>query len=238
MEKKRVPVDLAAHEQQLVDKLRFLKRCCSAYDAGDLSEFCNMASHLRLLLWSNERNSTSLLRHLGLDGSYFVSTAARYNPKSITQGPSLVFSRTTMGPSGSSITFLPFLDDVPWGERAIPLSEWLEKEVIFRDLDGNEFNRLTFIRTVAEQDGGVHVDASIDAKYAALKEGVSIGLRLMVDGKERSVPGIERPILRQISHEALRSIDEIFQRYLGNKLCSCDSGRKARYCCMKRQEQK
>ena len=225
--KPRVPVALTDLENQFPEHLGFLKRSNKDFDEGHLSEYRRLATTLRVLLYSTDR-SPSLLRQLGLEQQHFISFASPLNPRNLLSEFSLVITR--VGDHGAK--YIPLLDQSPFPSRQLLLTDWLY-EPILRDVRRKEFSRLDFIKFVANQDGGAHVDPEIDEDYAQIKFGESVGLVFCKEGKEENILDIEKCYIRHISFEASLSLELIWQHYLGNKFCSCGSGRKFRYCCGK-----
>jgi hypothetical protein len=217
-------------EQHLKEQIEFLTRSIRDYDLGCLSEYKRMATIIRVVAYDGGR-STSLISHLGMEQEPFVSYAAPLNPRNLLTEQSLIILKV----SQDSCEHLPVLDQgPPMMQRWLPKNEWLN-EPVFRDSNRNEFSRLDFIKWVANQDGGAHVDGSVEENYARLQEGETVGW--IFEGPNGPVPitDIARSHIRHFAFEFLTSLNTAWQRYIGNRECECGSSRKARYCCLKGQ---
>lgn len=156
----------------------FLESSARAYDEGHEAEAKRLAVSLRVLL-HDTRHSVSLLNHLQIkDRLAFKDTAAGDPPP----GAIVLFSgglctvKCTTGPDGST-EFDPVLDTDP-ERNAQPrqcFGDWWETPVL-HDQEGNSFTRKNFVLAVADQDGGAHVDAQLEAAYEALTRGNSMRL--------------------------------------------------------------
>lgn len=223
----KVPVALSDLEEHFKDQLDFLDRTCNHFDAGNENEYRRLALTIRLLLHTN-RHSTSLVEQVGLENTLFLSFAMRSNPRnSATEFP-LAMVRMT----DHDATLLPLLDNGPMGSNLLDLKAWWE-EPIFRDDQHEIFSRRDFVLFVSDQDGGAHVDPALDKKYYRLKEENSIGLIYSGPNGEKPLKRLESAYLRHIAFEVLQSLKPSWSRKMGNRICDCGSGRKARYCCLK-----
>ena len=85
---------------------------------------------------------------------------------------------------------------------------WNGVVIISHDL---YFTRKTIITTVANQDGGTHVDPLLDTKYANLSRNNGIGWEITFEESgEKGVTenGPELPLVRQIAHELHLTLSE------------------------------
>jgi hypothetical protein len=89
--------------------------------------------------------------------------------------------------------------------RKTAFDDWWKKP-IFVDNRGRESSRKEVVLTAADQDGGAHVDPTIDAKYVELATGSSLGW--VSTGKEgrRAMQGAERAAIHQITHEVFKTL--------------------------------
>jgi hypothetical protein len=189
----------------------------------------HMATNIRVVAYDGGSNSTSLMTHLGMELEPFVSYARPLNPRNLLTEQSLIIWRV----SGDSCEHLPVLDQMsPVKPRWLPKNDWLNEPVL-RDSKRNEFSRLDFIKWVANQDGGAHVDGGVDENYAQIQEGESIGWHFLGPNGPVPITDIARSHIRHFAFEVLTSLNTAWQRYIGNRECECGSGLKARYCCLK-----
>jgi hypothetical protein len=220
-------VPLTQIEEQLGDQLNFLRRSNSAFDSGDTSEFRRLATTLRVLFHSS-RNSRSLIEQLDLTSIHYPSYAWKTDPQNLLTETSLALTEISDGEDGTK--FLPVLNSGPFPPRFLDFPPWWN-EPILRDERREFFSRSDFVRTIADQDGGAHVDPEIETKYHRLLNENSIGWIATSPTGEKPIKRIERVYVRHIAFEALIALEPQYVRIVGNRYCSCNSGRKARYCC-------
>jgi hypothetical protein len=138
--------------------------------------------------------------------------------------------------------------------------DWWEAPLVTDD-QGNRFSRRNFVLLMADQDGGGHVDAELDAGYAELaREGLP-AFRPIPSGDPR-VQDLALPTIRQIAFELHRTLtdglvddaDAPFGVRVRQPICSlsidtevavgrndpcpCGSGRKMNLCFARRQGRK
>jgi len=224
---------------QLAEQLRFLRASARAFDAGDESEAKRLSAVIRVLVHDRGSNK-SLLGQLGLLGIGFFDTARYINPRNLSTEWAIVLARF----SASGIRYIAPLDDSPRGVgHPVEFPAWWHK-AIFRGEDRGEITRHDLVLSMAENDGGVHVDPKLRPKYAGLSRQNSLGLSMILpDGQAIPVEGAHLAGVRQIAHELMKSIDiraaptrpplpdYINVRGLGrNDPCPCRSGRKYKSC--------
>jgi hypothetical protein len=89
--------------------------------------------------------------------------------------------------------------------RTTDFDTWWNSTV-FIDSKGSELSRKGLVLAVANQDGGAHVDPSLNQTYADLSRNNSLGW-VFSDGKTtQPMEGPERAAIRQIAHEFLKSL--------------------------------
>jgi len=230
-------------DEHLREQLGYLKKSSSAYDDGDISEIKRLALAIRILV--HEGRTPSLLSLLDMKNIAFVDTSFPYNPKNLLTHAGLIKMRTEAGRSKPLV--LPVFDT--WDNvKLTDFGSWWNA-VVFCDKDRNTFTRRSIVLTLANQDGGAHVDESIDAQYAALrsKNDNMMGWVSTSGGKEEPLPDFVPPTVRQIAYEMIKtltgdypsgkteSLKRIFpnQGKIGrNNPCPCGSGKKYKKCCM------
>lgn len=226
---KTVSVPRSDLEERLVEQLNFLRKSMRDFDDGDTSEFRRMSVALRILLHKS-RTSLPLVEQLNLETIGVVSYAAPLRSKNLLS--EFCLSMLVIG--ADSARLVPTLASGPNPPRMVSLDTW-KNEPVLRDDHRHVFSRWDIVTSVANQDGGAHVDGKINEAYFRLAKENSIGLIQIGPNGEKPIEHIEKTYLRHISWEALQSIETGWNKLLGNRLCSCNSGRKARYCCSKRQ---
>lgn len=164
-------------DANLIEQLAFLESSASAFDNGFAGEAKRLAVTVRVLLHDTPK-STSLLTLLGKKEAKFVDTAAPVNEQNVLSHSSLV--QVLVGPSGS--TPLPLLDEGPFN-RQINFDPWWNG-IVFVDKDKNEFSRKDIVLTLANKEGGAHVDTTLDRKYTDLRKNNSLNwFDVAPDGK-------------------------------------------------------
>lgn len=88
--------------------------------------------------------------------------------------------------------------------RPLPFPEWWS-EGVFWDPKRGPMSRKHLILVAADQDGGGHVDPKLDEAYAHLKANALMLTTEKPDGPSL-ILGAEAAAIRQIAHEALKSL--------------------------------
>jgi hypothetical protein len=159
---RRTPDELRARFREQYD---FLLHSSSAYDAGFEGEARRLAVVLRILLHDG-RSSHSLLSQLQVkDALRFEDTAIHPSPTLVSKGGLVIVELTT----GHGVRHIAPLENLSPGRirPAVPFKWWWSLPVI-EGSDGQTFSRCDLVLTMANQDGGAHVDPDLDADYEAL----------------------------------------------------------------------
>lgn len=209
--------------EHLRDQMGFLRDSAAAYDQGKEADAKRLAAHLRTLL-HDAGQSTSVLAHLGVKESLpWLDTAIAPDP-TWTYEFALGLCRMTADPGPmADMHYVPPLSDLG-PDRTHPPAAFVDwwNDPVLTNHDGHAFSRKDFARFVANQDGGAHVDANLDATYAALTRSNSLqvtgtgGVVGFLFGK--SVPIDKLPggppkgslalaSIRQITYEVLATLD-------------------------------
>lgn len=186
--------------RQLSEQIDFLQTSANRYDQGHTIEAKRMAVTLRILL-HDTKNCKSLLGQLNKKGIQFHDTTIEDMSNVTTSYCGLV-----MVSIGSGRTkYIAMLDDVPC-KKMVDFDTWWNA-IIFRDLEGHQISRKNLVVTMANQDGGAHVDPSINEEYSRLSKGKSLGRMYSVDGKKWfDMLSADLASVRQIAHEVLKSL--------------------------------
>lgn len=220
----RVAVSSDKIEEHFVEQLRLLKKSAAEFDAGDKGEFRRMALAMRVLV-HNTGKSSSLIKQVGLADAKFVSSARALREANLLSEFSLAYIRI----SAAGAHLLPTFGDTPLPPRDMALNDWWNEPVL-RDNHRHNFTRADIITTVANQDGGAHVDPEIDEAYHRLANEHSIGMISGGPGGEKPLEHIEKIYVRQIAWELIESLERAWKTVVGNRPRHCGSGRKYRYC--------
>jgi hypothetical protein len=159
---RRTPEELRARFREQYD---FLQRSASAYDAGFEGEARRLAVVLRILLHDSS-SSRSLLSQLKIkDALRFEDTALHPSPTLVSKAGLVMVELTT----GRGVRHVAPLENLAPGRirPAVPFERWWSPPVI-EGSDGHIFSRRDLVLTMANQDGGAHIDPDLDVDYAAL----------------------------------------------------------------------
>ena len=249
MDSKKPRLDLTREELEahLTKQIGFLRRSADAFDAGYTDEATRMAQVLRIL-FHDKGASHSLLGQLGIKNRGFLDTSPP-----ITHGNELAeVSLVHIGIGGADgQNYIAPLSDVPQ-KRLIPGVHWWE-QIVIRNRDSHVFSRSRLALTMANQDGGAHVDPSIDREYREIAEG-ALGYQFLTDGVPGKPDNVMIVTIRQIAHEVLSTLVVDYRperkildvgtmtsqltlikgvppkKHPPNKPCPCNSGLKYKKC--------
>jgi len=199
---------------ELSDQVRFLVKSCFDFDHGELTEAKRMSVTLRNLL--KETKHCKSLLGLTEPSIQLVSYVENHDPGDGTIWIQRNFVTGML--MGNPFHFYSPAFASPIAKKyQLPVSNWLD-EVIITDMAGNQFSRQRIILTLAEQDGGAHVDPSVEADYHALTRSNSQQNFMMIGNFEDGLPAQLPPealkpaptpvwhAIRHISHEVLESL--------------------------------
>jgi hypothetical protein len=190
----RVPLQRSDLLESLAEQMGFLRSSASRFDEGDAPEFKRIATVLRVLL-HHQGQSKALLVQLDILDRLRLLDSAGETPKSnllkaqnnlavhlITWGGDGVptvgdyIARCNVPGGGAPRQRVPPQVQVrmliagekphrtPGGHLTFP--EW-SSEVVVSDGEGNAFSRMDLVQSVANTDGGAHVDAGLPEDYHA-----------------------------------------------------------------------
>jgi hypothetical protein len=242
--------DFRAH---LAEQLDFVRSSIERYDAGKGHEAKRLSVPVRTLV-HNTRRSTGLLQHLGVQERLgWVDRGPPQPPANaivISFGVCVVESRFDTGRT----RYEPAMGDLAPDRLHPPVSfeDWWRRPIL-ADQHGNTFSRADLVLSVADQDGGAHIDAALNDKYQALSREDSLGLR-----QSRDLPianSVVHASIRHIAEELLQTIERglewnghdpvvrnpVCRLPLGtsvgdrNDPCPCGSGRKVKRCYSERE---
>lgn len=196
-------------QQHLREHRGFIRRSSKSFDDGFADEAKRLATSIRVLVHDTS-SSRSLLGQLRLkDTIRFKDTAGPFNIDNLLPSSNL----TMMRMSDAGIEYLPHLDAGPpacYQHPDLFFEEWW-KRIVLKDGAGEEWSRRDLVLKAANQDGGAHVDHSLDERYASLREDNSMGW-IYSNGASDSPP-LNDPVLssvRQIAWELEQSLDRDF----------------------------
>lgn len=192
-------------EDHLKDHIAFLKSSADAYDAGQDGEAKRLAVSIRVLC-HDTRNSHSLLGQLGMVQQSFISTAIPHDARNISTHNGLCM----VAMNGAATQYIAMLDGTPY-RRHVTFDDWW-REIVFVDDKKIQLSRRDIVLSVADQDGGAHVDPALNEAYARLSRHNSLGW-VHSDGRsEYPIRPPERAAVRQIAHELICALDGDYRK--------------------------
>jgi len=241
----------------LREHVDFVVRAADACDLGFISEITRCAVALRALFHSPPPYMSWLAQADGLQGG-FLSTALPRGVEGVGRYGSLVI---TANFDGRAIYFCAL--DSAWYGRWVKFSDWWNEPVFINEMK-KELSRRDVVLAVAAKDGGPNLDPNLAIAYARLSEFNSAGVAQNAIPTANApsaepVTNPERAALRQIAHEALRTLIPTYRKFpkptsdprlnaaLGkaierptslplppairrNEACPCGSGKKLKVC--------
>lgn len=190
-------------EAHLAEQVQFLEASAASFDAGFEGEAKRLALTIRVLVHDKGR-SRSLLGQLGMKGGVFFDTSTDMGRDShLAQHPLVGFVHAPE----ELPRYIALLDLVsPRDVREVDFETWWNG-VVFVDQSGRKMTRSGLVLSVAEQDGGAHVDPALNAAYAALSRENSLGWVAGGPGREEiPLASPHLATVRQIAHELLKAI--------------------------------
>jgi len=203
----KIPLSQNELEVHLKEQISFLETSANSFDDGAEEEAKRIAVTIRILV-HDTKSSHSLLRQLGKNPK-FLDTSSDLDSKNILAHGGLI--KILNEPHQSR--YIAMLDNFPTPTiKMIDFDSWWNKHV-FVDKQGRKLKRKDLILTAANQDGGAHVDPSLDETYANLSRN---GLDLIVSHGQgaKILDKPERAAIRQIAHEILKTLKPGYSKKL------------------------
>lgn len=210
--------------RQLQEQLSLLIDSCHSYDNESFAQAKIMSGIIRTLVKDpppgRKSQTVSLLTSLNVKNSMkFYNTG--YDAVDPTLSINLVGFVTIPAPAPYSSSsrqniYVPMLNnstliDVKW----INFDSWWNSNVIVSKTENHciQLSRKKIVLTMAEQDGGVHVDQyeNIDSTYRdIITHATNIFTNIDSGGIESPIEYLQYALVRQISHELIISIARVF----------------------------
>jgi hypothetical protein len=188
-------------EQHLKDKIEAIELSSKAYDEGHEGAAKSLAADIRILV-HDKGVSKSLLGQLGQKTIQFYDTSLPLDSNAVlTYNGFVGINLTTQGAK-----YVALLDELATPPRWVNFDEWWNK-VIFIDNKGIKTTRKDLVCSVANKDGGAHVDPVLDEKYENLSRRNSLAWRFSGSKQDFPLEGPEKATIRQIAHEVLKSLN-------------------------------
>jgi hypothetical protein len=201
-------------QEELLDHLKeqiaFMKQSAASYDKGFEDEAKRLAVVIRVLVHDTQ-NSTSLLTLMNRKNIKFYDSTIPYYPENLAPYNGLIMMRMSTQEGAS---YEAPLDDGPPTRsktKKMPFDMWWGNMIVLKDQNGKTFTRKDLVLTVANKEGGAHIDPKLDQAYANLSRFHSLGwkfFRNKVEEDFKNSPVL--PSVRQIAHEVLKTLRDEF----------------------------
>jgi hypothetical protein len=222
---------------KLAQQCGFLCVSAQAFDAGFEAEAQRLAATCRVLFMPAGR--VSLMYQIGAHRTLTLPDTANFDfhggvvqlqgerdgePYHTGEAPGgLTILSTGRGDARFAAPFDTRMDEAEW----VPLKTWLNR-VAVRGSAGITHSRRDFIDVLANQEGGTHVDPTVDEAYMQLRTdvlGILLGAPQVEKGPDGTVraaktldlgrltppdSNIVEASMRQIAHEVLRALEKHF----------------------------
>jgi hypothetical protein len=184
--------------ETLDESQQFLERSAQAFDDGFEAEAKRIAVTLRVLLHDTGQ-SHSLLHQLKVkDRMMFLDTADPIHPRNLAPTPGLVMMKMTARADGSDGRYVAKLDMSRTSSLKGFASWWTDPVM---KVDGT-WSRKELVLTLANQEGGAHVDPALNDRYVSLARNNGIGFMTVTEEGEAPFEGSAvAAAVRQIAYE-------------------------------------
>ncbi|WP_252244499.1 MULTISPECIES: SEC-C metal-binding domain-containing protein [unclassified Clostridium] len=201
------PISQSSDElkKHLIESVEFLIKSCLFYDTGDKSEAKRIALELRKLLHDTGM-SKSILKTLKIKNTSFIDTSTGYSTTNLLSTFALTSIKIINNDGQTKAEYMPLLDTQNMNKK-LSFDKWWNN-VIICDNSKNTFSRKNIVLSLANQDGGGHVDEGIEREYYKLTRENTIGWTINNNGKEIQMEDVHLATVRQIAHEIIRTLTE------------------------------
>jgi hypothetical protein len=200
--------DLAEH---LKDQIKFIIDSSISFDKGSEGEAKRLSTTIRVLLHDTTRSS-SLLTQLNRMNILFYDSANPFDPNNLLPSNCLTMIRLAKKEGedfgGDYVAPLENLSPHRSNDKKIGFVRWWNKNIVLKDIQGNIFHRKELILTVANQEGGTHVDPKLNQAYANLTRFNSIAWKVYTKYKKEDMGNPVPSTIRQIAHEVIKTLKE------------------------------
>jgi hypothetical protein len=200
MKRRRKPEDT---RKEFDTQWRLLTKSCDEFDRGDQTEAKRIAVALRILLHHGGQ-SHSLLHQVGLADVLFFDSAEDVDRRNLL--PTFGLTQVALHDSGAAYV-APGPASLPLGRPIwlIPFKYWWTKAVISMPGDF-DLTRKDLVLTMANQNGGAHVDPELEERYYRLTREKLGAYSVVTESGPRLLEDIESVSVRQIAQEVRVSL--------------------------------
>jgi hypothetical protein len=196
-------------EKRFHDQVTLLRLACENFDNGLEVAALNIATSIRVLV-HDTASSMSALTHMQSKNISFLDNASQIR----TTGGTYLgltyneFNGVNDG-QGGSVNYRPFFKS-PWANH----KDWLDFDLwwnntVFQNPSGSSLSRKTLVLKAANQEGGAHIDSSIDNQFDAFRHQYSGGMTIkgIKSGIVRDFDNIPvLPAIRHVGFEILETL--------------------------------
>ena len=190
---------------KLEEQLQHIKSSIKSYDDGADIEAQRIATALRTI-FSDTKNSKSLLTNLGIrNDTFIISSVSQYVPTNMLLFNELIISEVSMANELNGKWIPRCNADTKLPNKWLHPNDWWN-EIVFDDKI-TVFSRRDIVLTIADKDGGAHVDTELTEEFVNLAINNSLGATYGYDEASFS-PFDKNPTyvcVRQIAHEVIFS---------------------------------
>ncbi|MCM3555068.1 hypothetical protein M3697_08115 [Janibacter melonis] len=213
--RKRVRAKKARDRPDLLERLsesrEFIRLSSASYDGGYEAEAKRLAVALRVLL-HDTGTSNSLLGLLDAKATLkFVDTADPINPANLLRShPGLVIMSLGFDGDRATGSYVAPLGDVPPDRIGVVkgFDPWWNTPVL-RDSDGEVWSRRDLVLSLANQEGGAHVDPKLSDKYERMVKQNGLGWVSVSGEVEEPLGGnVVAVAVRQIAFEVEQTLQD------------------------------
>lgn len=171
-----------------------------------------MAATIRILVHDTKK-SKSVLHQLGRKNVEFLDTALDPKPDNpfFQSGLTIVQAKVTRA-GVSEGKFIPrcHMPDAPHQPKMVSFGEWWGKVVLVEPRRGQrrrgKLTRKQLVLTLANKEGGAHVDPTLDGAYADITRRRSLGVYPLGYGVAQPSGPPQFAAMRQITHEVVQTL--------------------------------
>jgi hypothetical protein len=196
----------------LFDQISFLIDSAISFDNGCEGESKRLAVAIRILVYHTS-TSSALLTQLNKTKILFYDSANSFDPTNTLAVNYLTMIRMSKKEGekdlkGDYIAPLENRISVNNPEKKIGFDRWWNQNIVIKDNSKNVFKRKDLIITVADKEGGAHVDPKLDQAYANLTRHDPLVWKVYTTEGKRDMGNSVPPSIRQIAHEIIKTLRE------------------------------
>ena len=180
--------------EYLAEQYRFLSNSSALYDAGELHEAKRLAVSLRVLVHQTKRTSHSLLNQLQQEFSIQPKILGKVKHIDVTKVQYYGDFQMHLVAKGGIVECVPRKELNNPNLQEITIEDWWNQFVLISD--GFKLRRKDVMLNMANQDGGAHVDPSMNQGYRRLSREDLIGFK---DQSGNPIPNVHLVMARENS---------------------------------------